>query len=67
MPICGDDNLVPGEECDDGNLVDGDGCSANCKIEYGGEGCTPGYWKQPHHLWAWEPSGECKSYRCELS
>jgi hypothetical protein len=23
----------------------------------GGEGCTPGYWKQPHHLDSWEVTG----------
>ena len=22
----------------------------------GAAGCTPGYWKQPHHFWAWESS-----------
>ena len=50
---CGDGFLDPGEQCDDGNLVDGDGCSAQCaieKVEVGGEGCTPGYWKQPQHF-----------------
>ncbi len=56
---CGDGFLDPGEQCDDGNLVDGDGCSAQCdieKVEMGGEGCTPGYWKQPHHFDSY-PSG----------
>ena len=24
----------------------------------GGEGCTPGYWKQRHHYWAWTPPYE---------
>jgi hypothetical protein len=23
----------------------------------GGEGCTPGYWKQPHHFDSWEATG----------
>ena len=54
-PYCGDGFLDPGEECDDGNNVDGDGCSATCTIEEvgGGDGCTPGYWKQPHHFDSW--------------
>ena len=25
--------------------------------EQGGEGCTPGYWKQRQHFFAWEPTG----------
>lgn len=25
----------------------------NVGIPYGGEGCTPGYWKQPHHFDSW--------------
>jgi cysteine-rich repeat protein len=49
-PFCGDGVVDPGEECDDGNNIDGDGCSANCELEGGGEGCTPGYWKQGHHF-----------------
>jgi cysteine-rich repeat protein len=56
FPICGDGILDPGEECDDGNNEDGDGCSADCELEEepgGGEGCTPGYWKQPHHFGSW--------------
>ena len=52
-PFCGDGNLDPGEQCDDGNNVSGDGCSATCETEKGGEGCTPGYWKQPHHFDSW--------------
>jgi len=37
---CGNGDLQEelGEECDDGNTVDGDGCSADCKIEYCGDG-----------------------------
>ena len=54
---CGDGHLDPGEECDDGNRINGDGCSADCKIECGGEGCTPGYWKQPQHLDSWSQLG----------
>lgn len=57
--FCGDGYLDPGEQCDDGNNIDGDGCSAMCeveKVETGGEGCTPGYWKQPHHFDSY-PSG----------
>ena len=53
-PYCGDGNIDPGEECDDGNNTNGDGCSDACMIEEGGgEGCTPGYWKQPHHFGNW--------------
>lgn len=54
QPFCGDGILDPGEECDDGNNIDGDGCDANCMVEEdGGEGCTPGYWKQEHHFDSW--------------
>ncbi len=52
-PFCGDGNLDDGEECDDGNNIDGDGCSANCTTEEDFAGCTPGFWKQPHHLDYW--------------
>ncbi len=48
--FCGDGTLDPGEQCDDGNTVNGDGCSALCSNEGGGEGCTPGYWKQRQHF-----------------
>ena len=47
---CGDGILDAGEQCDDGNLLDGDGCSKMCELEGGGEGCTPGYWRQSHHF-----------------
>ncbi len=47
---CGDGVLDPGEQCDDGNVENGDGCSALCSNEGGGEGCTPGYWKQRQHF-----------------
>jgi cysteine-rich repeat protein len=51
---CGDGMLDAGEECDDGNNVDGDGCDAFCTDEpMGGQGCTPGYWKQSHHFESW--------------
>lgn len=54
LPYCGDGFVDPGEECDDGNNLDGDGCSADCTMEMGGgQGCTPGYWKQPHHADSW--------------
>jgi cysteine-rich repeat protein len=49
-PYCGDGVLDPGEQCDDGNKVSGDGCSEFCALERGGEGCTPGYWKQRQHF-----------------
>jgi len=53
-PFCGDGNLDDGEECDDGNNEAGDGCSPDCTIEeQGDEGCTPGYWRQPHHYDSW--------------
>lgn len=55
-PYCGDGVLDPGEECDDGNNDDNDGCSALCTIENGGEGCTPGYWKQDQHFDSWPAS-----------
>lgn len=52
-PVCGDGILQAGEQCDDGNTFDGDGCSANCSFEFGGQGCTPGYWKQTQHFGSW--------------
>jgi hypothetical protein len=27
------------------------------EVPRGGQGCTPGYWKQPHHLFAWLHTG----------
>jgi cysteine-rich repeat protein len=53
LPFCGDGILDPGEQCDDGNNTDGDGCSATCEEEGDFAGCTPGFWKQPHHLIYW--------------
>lgn len=53
-PYCGDGKLDPGEMCDDGNTANGDGCSALCEVEKsGGQGCTPGYWKQSQHFDSW--------------
>ncbi len=51
---CGNGILDPGEECDDENDIAGDGCSPTCEVETGGgQGCTPGYWKQEHHFVDW--------------
>ena len=61
-PFCGDGNLDAGEECDDGNNADGDGCSSECTIEIVGQGCTPGYWKQRHHFFAWTQNTPSDSY-----
>lgn len=52
-PYCGDGTVDPGEQCDDGNNMNGDGCSATCGNEQGGQGCTPGYWKQSQHFDSW--------------
>ncbi len=53
--FCGDGIVSVEEQCDDGNNINGDGCDAYCEIEEeeGGQGCTPGYWKQPHHFDSW--------------
>lgn len=54
MEFCGDGIVQPGEQCDDGNAINGDGCSARCTFECGGgDGCTPGYWKQSQHFGSW--------------
>jgi cysteine-rich repeat protein len=37
LPVCGNGEREPCEDCDDGNNEDGDGCSANCLIEQPGE------------------------------
>jgi len=63
LPYCGDGVLDTGEECDDGNNDDGDGCSAECTIEMmGGQGCTPGYWKQAQHFGSWVDYTRSDSY-----
>jgi hypothetical protein len=59
---CGDGILnQPWEECevgvpcaDPGDTCDEAACL--CTPPTGGEGCTPGYWKQPHHLDSWVPT-----------
>jgi len=33
VPICGNGQKEPGEECDDGNNTSGDGCTMDCQIE----------------------------------
>jgi len=33
VPVCGNGNVEPGEDCDDGNLAAGDGCDATCHWE----------------------------------
>ncbi|MBF0107446.1 MAG: DUF4215 domain-containing protein [Deltaproteobacteria bacterium] len=35
---CGDKTVDTGESCDDGNITDGDGCTANCELEFCGDG-----------------------------
>ena len=52
--FCGDGHVDEGEECDDGNNDPGDGCDPSCNVERGGDGCTPGYYKQRHHFCEWE-------------
>jgi len=32
-PLCGNNNIDPGEECDDGNTISGDGCDSTCHTE----------------------------------
>ena len=59
---CGDGYLDAGEECDDNNTTNGDGCSAFCEIECGGEGCTPGYWKQQQHFDSWQGVGPSDNF-----
>ena len=59
---CGDGRVDDGEQCDDGNTVNGDGCSAFCETECGGEGCTPGYWKQPQHHDSWQGVGPSDNF-----
>jgi cysteine-rich repeat protein len=51
---CGDGYMDVGEECDDGDSDDMDECSNDCLLPMGGEGCTPGYWK--NKTFAWDPT-----------
>jgi cysteine-rich repeat protein len=61
--FCGDGILDDFEECDDGNNENGDGCSSTCETEQmGGEGCTPGFWKQPQHFGHWVGYSPTESY-----
>ncbi|HEX5038199.1 MAG TPA: DUF4215 domain-containing protein [bacterium] len=40
LPVCGDGNQDPGEDCDDGNDVNEDGCSNLCHLPRCGDGIT---------------------------
>jgi cysteine-rich repeat protein len=51
--FCGDGTPNGGEACDDGNDVDTDTCRNDCTVPADFAGCTPGFWKQPHHLQYW--------------
>ena len=45
---------VTGQSVDTGNTVsDSDPAVVTCRPPAGGEGCTPGYWKQRHHFDSW--------------
>ena len=56
-PECGDGILDPDEDCDP--YADPTGCEKNevctndciCEPRDGGEGCTPGFWKEPAVRW----------------
>ncbi len=39
-PACANGVTDPGEECDDGNTADLDGCTADCILEFCGDGIT---------------------------
>lgn len=41
-PVCGDEQIGPGETCDDGNRRIGDGCDADCQLECGNGQLDPG-------------------------
>jgi hypothetical protein len=62
-PLCGDEVInQPEEECEVGIPCDPptDRCDEKtclCSPPSGGEGCTPGYWKQDHHLDSWAATG----------
>ena len=51
---CGDGVINGGEECDDGNMIDDDDCSNTCEVREEPEGCTPGFYKRPHHWGHWQ-------------
>ena len=36
--------------------------TATCTPPSGGEGCTPGYWKQPHHFDSWAATGHAPGH-----
>jgi cysteine-rich repeat protein len=38
LPVCGDGNTFPPEQCDDGGVIDGDGCDSNCTLTACGNG-----------------------------
>jgi uncharacterized repeat protein (TIGR03806 family) len=38
QPVCGDGFRTSPEMCDDGNVEDGDGCTADCRVEFCGDG-----------------------------
>jgi hypothetical protein len=51
---CGDGELNGDEECDFNDPAAPETCTTACVIEQmGGQGCTPGYWKQRHHFGSW--------------
>lgn len=58
---CGNDMQEEGEECDGS---DDDACPDMCQRDCtcpeapGGEGCTPGYWKQRQHYDSWMGCGQ---------
>ena len=62
---CGNDMQEDGEECDGS---DADACPDQCQSDCtcpeapGGEGCTPGYWKQRHHYDSWMGCGQSDNF-----
>jgi hypothetical protein len=56
---CGDEQRNGAEECDAPDLGncssaakdDDHGCASDCTCVAGGEGCTPGYWKNHASIW----------------
>jgi hypothetical protein len=55
LPYCGDGIIDDGEECDDGAAnsdTEPGACRTDCTLPpTGGEGCTPGYWKNHTYMW----------------